>query len=144
MKRKVLRNNGPSTWQNTDREQPYLMPGTAEYEERVADLKEHSPAAPDDEFHEALEERNEDVPEDMKARQPQEDNYGKERRYRERVKEGMYESVSERLQREAAMTETTADDELAAALRPKDLKDYTTDPTVLPDDYEDAVLEDLF
>lgn len=141
--RKVSRNNDKATWENTAKEQPYLMPGTAEYEERVEDLQSHSPQQPDDEFHVVLEERNEAVPEVLQGMHPKTDQVGTERRLRERVKEGMYESVSERLQREASLTPTTVDDELAASLRPKDLSDYTSDPTVMPDEYEDSVLEDL-
>lgn len=141
--RRVSANNEKSTWENTAKEQPYLMPGTEEYEERVRDLQSHNPEQ-DDEFHEKLEAHNESVPVVLKERSTVKDVEGTNRRWRERVKEGMYETVSERLQREAAMTETPDDDRMVASLKKSDFEDYTSDPTVFPDDYEAAVLKDFF
>lgn len=55
-KRGARFNNEKSTWENTAKEQPYLMPGTETYEEYEHDLKEHDPFRPDDEFHKNEEE----------------------------------------------------------------------------------------
>lgn len=140
-RKKARPNNMQDTWQNTAKEQPYLMPGTAEYEERIEDLKMHDPFRPDDEFHQELEERNEDLPQDIALRQPKKDNVMAERKLRERVKDSMYDSIAEKLQNEAAKTETMVDDERVAKLRQKDLEGYVSDNTVLPDDYTGTVMD---
>lgn len=48
-------------WQNTAKEQPYLMPGTETYEEYESDLQLHDPFRPDDVVHDKLEQHNEDI-----------------------------------------------------------------------------------
>lgn len=141
-KRKKARpNNGRDTWQNTAKEQPYLMPGTAEYEERVEDLKMHDPFRPDDEFHKEMEEKNEDYKSDLAERHHKRDEVETQRHIRTRAKEGMYDSVAEKLQEEAAKTETMVDDERVAKLREKSVQDVTTDYSVLPDDYAGVVMD---
>lgn len=141
-RRRVSVNTEKSTWENTAKEQPYLMPGTEEYEERVRDLQSHKQQ--DDAFHDKLEQHNESLPVVLSDRQTKKDVEGTNRRWRERVKEGMYASISEKLQREAAMTETLADDKMVASLKASDFEGYTSDPTVFPDEYEDLVLDDFF
>ena len=61
-------NNKKDTWENTAKEQPYLMPGTEAYEERQEDLMEHNPFRPDDKWHEQEEKEAREIPHGMRKR----------------------------------------------------------------------------
>ena len=69
MARKVYHVNSTDTWSNDDKEQLSLLPGSDGFEEYQEDLREHDPFKPEDDFHEELEEHNEDYAENMSDRQ---------------------------------------------------------------------------
>lgn len=66
---KVYYNSDTDTWTNDSHEEPYLMPGTEAYEAYQKTLAENSASQKDDEFHEKLEDRNEDLRKEQLAKE---------------------------------------------------------------------------
>lgn len=130
-------NHVKQTWQNTAKEQPYLMPGTCEYEEYQEDLKEHNPFKPDDEVHVALEEKNaEHVPEMRKKEVvPEPRQEGKNNYRRHIMKETQFREVKRQAIKQAKKTETLEDDKKAKRAMPKDLENLVYDNGVTQDDF---------
>lgn len=143
-KKRVLYNNEKSTRENTAKEQPYLMPGTAEYEEYQADLKMHDPFRPDDDFHNDLEEVNESHTDVIKQKNDASDgvdtSVGK-RSYSKRI---MKETQFTRLKSDAATladkTETPEDDKRVARAGPDFVEDLVYDDGVTQDEFEPRAL----
>lgn len=143
-KRQVLPNHEKSTRENTAKEQPYLMPGTAEYEEYQSDLKMHDPFRPDDSFHDNLEKVNENHTDAIEQRNDASDgvdtSIGK-RSYSKRI---MKEVQFSRLKSDAAAladkTETPEDDKKVARAGPDFVEDLVYDDGVTQDEFEPKAL----
>lgn len=129
------------TWEDGRKEQISLEMGSAEYIERVEDLKMHDPFRPDDERHVELEEHNEDLV--MKNQEtPDENPYAEddgrnvlveEKLRSEREKRARHSEAVRAAIASAAITETLSDDELARAITTDNELIY--DPKVRPKDY---------
>lgn len=141
-KRQALYNNEKATWENTAKEQPYLMPGTEEYEERQEDLSLHDPFRPDDSWHEKQEEQNEHHGEALREkademRRPEESK----RKYRQQMsKMVQYEAARKAAAEATLQTQTQADDMAVREMRLKDLHDVVYDDSVTEDEFVPKVL----
>lgn len=129
------------THQNTGKEQLSLDMGSAEYQEYCDDLQEVDPYKPDDEWHEKLEEHNEnhdDVLSD-KAEKAQNQELGADKQsYRKRMyKESMFTAVKSAAITEAISTDSTVDDVAASRMNQADniLENLQYDNGISEDDY---------
>lgn len=136
-KRRYGNNNEKATWENTAKEQPYLMPGTAEYVEYQEDLKDHDPFRPNDEWHDKLEQKTEDhslrlMQKAEEAKRPD----VKKRKYTSQImKEAQFAQVKKAAKSMAEHTETKADDRKAARMDVEDTEDLVYNDGVTSDDY---------
>lgn len=143
-KKKFVHNNDRSTWQNEAKEQPYLMPGTVEYQEYQEDLKMHDPFRPDDEWHNEQEQQNENHSEILmaKAEESQKVDNGKRKYMNYMAKEARFKTAKSVAEKAAAKTESTEDDEKVKRMRFKDTESLAYNDGVTPDDYiQEAVDE---
>lgn len=128
-------NHDKQTWENTTKEQPYLMPGTAEYEERVEDLHAHDPFRPDDKWHEKLEEHDQGHRDRISVRNPKREEEGR-RNYRlQTAKKTQFGSVKSAAIEQAKQTPQLDDDEEAKKMKPKSLDSLVYDNGVVPDEF---------
>lgn len=143
-RKKRLHNIDKDTWDNTAKEQPYLMPGTDEYEEYQRDLKSNDPFCPDDEMHVALEESN------VQKREDREDHINdiinpvtSRRKYiSESQKRAQFGIMKAEAIRKAKLTDTLADDVKAKNASIGQLDDIVYDDGITSDDFvEDALPE---
>lgn len=136
-KRKFIPNNDKSTWENTAKEQPYLMPGTVEYQEYQEDLQAHDPFRPDDEWHDKQEEKNEEHPRVMAQKQVNPSTPGaSKRKYMNYIaKQVQFDALKAKAKREAAKTEDKSDDKRAAGLTFDKTEDLVYNEGVTPDEY---------
>ena len=146
MTRRILspKKNRPDRRENTDKEQISLAPGSAEYKERIRDLKECSPDEPDDEFHVKLENKNEIQASDVSKRNQKRDveNDISERKYRNQTaKRVQFGSVKSAAIAKALTTETLSDDKKAKRMMPKNLDKIVYDDGVVEDDYLPTALK---
>ena len=128
-----------AVWENTAKEQPYLMPGTPEYEELQEDLKLHDPFRPDDEFHAELEARNEDHPEDLEEgneARAAENNGGGKHNYEVSIrKHTQFDKLKKEAEAAAVATKTLADDARAHRLTPEQVEAMVYDNGVTESEY---------
>lgn len=138
-RRKGNFNNIKDTRTNTAKEQPYLMPGTDEYEEYVRDLKDHDPFRPDDEFHQEMDDYNEQLPQRLleKSQNNEDDDGKKQKARREMEKRAVHLTARAKVIREAMMTPGISDDILARMIT--DDNPVLHDDSVDADGYEDAL-----
>lgn len=126
-------------WENTAKEQPYLMPGTPEYEERQEDLKLHDPFRPDDEFHVQLEERNESHAEDLRdanKEHTEENKGGGKHNYEVSIrKDTQFSQLKKEAAEAARATKTLADDAKAHRLTPEQVEAMVNDNGVTESEY---------
>lgn len=146
MTRRVLKPKRriPDNWENTDKEQISLAPGSAEYRERQDDLQENSPDKPDDAFHVNLEERNEVQARDVlkENQMHDEQNDTSERKYRNQTaKRTQFKTVKSAAIDAALATETLSDDKKAKRMMPKSLDSIVYNDGVAEDDYLPTALE---
>lgn len=143
-KKRRLHNIDKDTWTNTAKEQPYLMPGTDEYEEYQRDLKFNDPFCPDDEMHAELEESN------VQKREDREDHINdiispvtSRRKYiNESQKRAQFGTVKADAIRRAKLTDTFVDDKKANNASIDQLDDIVYNDGVTSDDFvEDALPE---
>ena len=135
-------------WEDNRKEQISLELGSAEYLEYVDDLKDHNPCKPDDEFHQQLEEHNEDLvtksydiddnPEiDDDDNLSQKDTAAKIIAREEQQKRDIHPDAIKVACASAALTETLADDILAHSITDDNPILYNS--SVKPEDYIDAL-----
>lgn len=146
MTRRILspKKNRPDRRENTDKEQISLAPGSAEYKERIRDLKECSPDKPDDEFHVELESKNEIQAGDVlrENQRMDEQNDTAERKFRNQTsKRTQFGAVKSAAIVKASKTETLADDKKAKRMMPKNLDKVVYDDGVVEDDYLPTALK---
>lgn len=135
-KKQILFNHEKSTWENTAKEQPYLMPGTAEYEERCEDLQEHDPFRPDDVWHEKEEEENAEHAEELRVQNGRQSVSEVQRKYlRYMSKEMQAKAAKSAVLAAVEATETLDDDRRAKRALPKELEALEHDDSVTEDDY---------
>lgn len=139
---KYAYNHEKSTHENTAKEQPYLMPGTPEYEEYQRDLKEH--IKQDDEWHDKLEDHNENHSERLQNRNDESDgldtNQSKREYQKHIAKESQFGKVKADAVSAALLTKTPDDDERARKAKLKDLEDLIYDNGVTQDNFEQQAL----
>lgn len=141
-KKRIFHNNEKQTRQNTAKEQPYLMPGTEEYEERQEDLRMHDPFRPDDAWHDKKEQENEEYAErlavkasEQKERKTSDRKYTWQMGKRDQFLEGKEAAIAQ-----AQLTESLEDDKRAERMLPKGVEDIVYNDGVAEDDYVPAVL----
>ena len=107
------------TWQDDAKEQPYLMPGTKEYEEYQRDLKEHDPFKEDDLAHIKFEEHNEAHSELLREKTKESiTEPTSKRKYRNvMAKTTQVRELRKEAMERALKTETKVDDEKAKSRR---------------------------
>lgn len=137
IKKKVNHNNERSTWENTAKEQPYLMPGTAEYEEYKDDLQEHDPFRPDDAWHSKQEEICENHSENLvkKAEKAIECMPIRQKVIKQRQKTDEINKVRHEINDKCEANATKKDGKKTAKVVPDDLDNLI---------YDDGVTEDAF
>lgn len=139
-KKQVLYNNDKATWENTAKEQPYLMPGTESYEEYQEDLQMRDPFKPDDEWHNKKEKENaERVVKSTKKyetanKQPNK-HEGIRNYNRHMAKEAQFQDVKRQAIKNAKKTETEKDDKKVQRAMPKDLDKLVYDNGVTEDEF---------
>lgn len=135
--RKLLHNNDTSTWSNTAKEQPYLMPGTSTYEEYQEDLQMHDPFRPDDDWHEKQEIKNEDHSQILmeKAEEQKYPPVVKLKATREIAKMSQFKEVKRDAIEIAKETEDEKDDSIAEHMRLKDLDNVVYNDGVTVDEF---------
>lgn len=136
-KRKVLYNHETSTWEDTSKEQPYLMPGTETYEEYQTDLQTHEPFKPDDKWHEQQLQNNVQHKKKLveKAELQQKPDTGRNKAMLQMRKRVQFDEVKQQAIEAAKETETKKDDEKAARMLPKSLDTLVYDDGVTEDDF---------
>lgn len=98
------------------KEQPYLMPGTAEYEERKADLLLHEPFKPSDKTYEDLKKYNVDIQQEKREVRNEPEPKEKERvtRYsRQMLKRSLGAKLRNKAIKQAELTPQLDDDKRA-------------------------------
>lgn len=143
-RKKYKPNNDKATWENTAKEQPYLMPGTVEYQEYQDDLMTHDPFKPDDEWHEDREDENEDYRPAMTEKF--QSNNGApvpQRKHMNLIaKQAMFNVAKSTAVEKASRTKSKKDDKIAAGMDLGDVESLTYNDGVTPDDYVEEVLEE--
>lgn len=132
-RRKIRKNNKKVNWENDTKEQPYLMPGSPEYEEYQNDLRMHDPFRPDDAWHDELEEHNEEI--QVHTPNPAEQNTSRWKSIRQQSKRVRFETAKKETMKAAALTESQADDKKASKMKLKDLDEMTFDDGVNGEEY---------
>ncbi len=138
-----MSNNVHDTWQNTAKEQPYLMPGTSAYEERQEDLQLHDPFRPDDVFHDKLERENVEHSRELaeKAGKAHE-HQGGTHNYQQYIrKETQYAQAKHTAEDEARRTATQSDDCRVKRMSPEGVENLEYDNGVAEDDYLPRALQ---
>ena len=152
-RQQMIMTNVEDKWQDTRKEQMSLEPGSADYQEYVEDLKEHNPFKPEDEMHQALEERNEDLvtkiydkrdnPEVKESDLRVVDSASKIKAREEQQKCSIHTQAVKAALASAVYTESLSDDALANAITTDNPVLY--DSSIKPDEYikavEDYVME---
>lgn len=139
IKRKIQRNNRKTNWENDTKEQPYLIPGSAEYEEYKNDLVMHDPFRPDDVWHDELEERNEEVTAPRKLDEA-DGNTSRWKSIRQQSKRVRFKEAKKETMDAAALTESKDDDKKAADMKLKDLDEIVFDDGVDSEEYMSKTL----
>lgn len=136
IRRKIRRNNSKVDWENDTKEQPYLMPGSSEYEEYQNDLHMHDPFRPDDEWHNELEEKNEEqfVPKSEPKEAPSE-RVNRWKFIRQQSKASQFDDVKNAATIAAEETESKKDDKRVAHMKKKDLEEIVFDDGVDDEEY---------
>lgn len=144
-RRRVNHNNEKATWENTSKEQPYLMPGTSAYDEYTSDLKEHNPFRPDDKWHDEREDDVEEYGEALAKKAAGAINPTTSRRKSilQQQKLGLFRNVKRRAVDMASKTEDTNDDKAAKRMLPDDLEDLIYNDGVAQDDFVPESLTDF-
>lgn len=143
IRRRASSNNVKDTWQNTAKEQPYLMPGTSTYEERQEDLQLHDPFRPDDDFHQKLEKENAGHSVELaeKGNKAHEHQGGKHNYQQYIRKEAKFAGVKSAAEDAARRTETVLDDRSVQRMSPDGLENLEYNNGVSEDDYLPKALQ---
>lgn len=117
-----------------------LQMGSVEYREYVEDLKEHSPTRADDQFHEALEKRNEQIPVERTAENSDEtpmDEFLERKAQDEVGKRQWHQSALGAVALMAASTRLRADDMVVQRIGIENAALH--DVTIRPAEYQEAL-----
>lgn len=132
---------------NGEKEQLSLDPTSDEYKHYIETIKENSPLKPDDEFHQMMEQYNEDLvtqsyenTSELNDESSDENDFSKKQPLlNETMKRAIHTDAVRTVIREAGKTETLEDDILARVITTENPVLY--DRTVSVDDYDDALAD---
>lgn len=138
-------------WENDDRDQHSILPGSVGYDEYVQDLREQHQEKQGDTFHKELESHNEDLVTsgyETKDENPEsddrfEDQVLKERLIEEGEKRALHPAAVKLAMAAALGTKSKVDDEIARTISPDNvvMDDRTVDADEYPEALRDYVME---